>query len=243
MCGAKSTGLSFLEQGDRAFYSPSRDTVVTPPRGAFADEARWAETVLHEVGHASGADKPGRLNRQFGKRFGDRAYAFEELVAEATSAFVASELNLNRGDLSHAATYSRLRPGKRDTVRPVGRQTAAAAVAGLGATAGGERVRPGLQQAVPRGGQDGTSPVAMTDKARASECPSCDSAGGEIRTLHGHGFAPQLPQDFPKISDKDKPAEARLSAGLSNVLVAGTRNPRQFHFRHLHKLEMPGLVI
>lgn len=103
--GAKATGISFVEQGDRAFYSPGKDTVVTPPRVAFANEARFAETLLHEVGHASGASLPGRLNRQFGKRFGDRAYAFEELVAEASSAFVAAELNLNRGDLSHAASY------------------------------------------------------------------------------------------------------------------------------------------
>ena len=37
----------------------------------------------------------------------------------------------------------------------------------------------------------------------------------------------------------------RLGARVSECvnLVAGTRNPRQFHFRHLHKLEMPGLVI
>lgn len=103
--GAKAFGITFIEQGDKAFFSPSRDAVVTPPRGAFADESFWCQVLLHEVGHASGADKPGRLNRQFGKRFGDRAYAFEELVAEATSAFVASELSLNRGDLSHAATY------------------------------------------------------------------------------------------------------------------------------------------
>lgn len=88
--GAKATGLSFLEQGDKAFYSPSQDTVVTPPRAVFSDEARWSETILHEVGHASGAALPGRLNRQFGKRFGGRAYAFEELVAEATSAFGSS---------------------------------------------------------------------------------------------------------------------------------------------------------
>ncbi|HLN24646.1 MAG TPA: zincin-like metallopeptidase domain-containing protein [Patescibacteria group bacterium] len=103
--GAKAQGITFLEQGDKAFYSPSRDAVVTPPRVAFADAARFTETLLHEVGHASGASLPGRLNRQFGKRFADRAYSFEELVAEATSAFVASELNLNRGDLSHAASY------------------------------------------------------------------------------------------------------------------------------------------
>jgi antirestriction protein ArdC len=37
-------------------------------------------------GHWCGAET--RLARQFGKRFGDSAYAFEELVAELTAAFL-----------------------------------------------------------------------------------------------------------------------------------------------------------
>ena len=35
--------------------------------------------TYHEISHGTG--HVSRLNRQFGKRFGDDAYAFEELVA------------------------------------------------------------------------------------------------------------------------------------------------------------------
>jgi len=35
--------------------------------------------TYHEAGHWTG--HPDRLARSFGKRFGDQAYAFEELVA------------------------------------------------------------------------------------------------------------------------------------------------------------------
>ena len=69
--------------GDRAFYRPSTDHIQMPLLSSFtgtdtmpADEA-FAATKLHEILHWSGA--PHRLNREFGKRFGDEAYAFEEL--------------------------------------------------------------------------------------------------------------------------------------------------------------------
>jgi antirestriction protein ArdC len=40
------------------------------------------------------------LDRTWGKRFGDDAYAFEELVAEMGSAFLCSKLSL-KGELQH----------------------------------------------------------------------------------------------------------------------------------------------
>ena len=49
--------------------------------------------------HASGAEH--RLNRQFGERFGDKAYSFEELIAELGAAFLCAELavtNIPRPD-------------------------------------------------------------------------------------------------------------------------------------------------
>lgn len=50
-----------------------------PPRGAFHSDDLYASTRAHESIHWSGGT--GRLERKFGKRFGDNAYAFEELVA------------------------------------------------------------------------------------------------------------------------------------------------------------------
>ncbi len=54
-----------------------------------AQEAYYS-TMLHELGHWTGAE--ARLNRTRGKRFGDRAYAYEELVAELTAAFLCNDL-------------------------------------------------------------------------------------------------------------------------------------------------------
>ncbi|WP_073980849.1 zincin-like metallopeptidase domain-containing protein [Erythrobacter donghaensis] len=61
--------------------------------------------TYHELGHWTGHSS--RLAREFGKRFGDKAYAFEELVAEQVSARICYELGLP-ADLheSHASYLS-----------------------------------------------------------------------------------------------------------------------------------------
>jgi antirestriction protein ArdC len=78
--------------GNQAFYSPAGDFVQLPHLHAFESADLYAATRGHELGHATGA--PHRLARTFGKRFGDKAYAFEELVAELTSARICYELRL-----------------------------------------------------------------------------------------------------------------------------------------------------
>ena len=59
--------------------------------------------ACHELGHWTGA-KP-RLNRQFGKRFGDEEYAFEELIAELASSFLAGHLGFVDTTLEGHAAY------------------------------------------------------------------------------------------------------------------------------------------
>jgi len=55
--------------------------------------------------HWTGA--PHRLNREFGVRFGDRAYAFEELIAELGAAFLCSGFGIvNDPRPDHAAYIS-----------------------------------------------------------------------------------------------------------------------------------------
>ncbi len=65
--------------GDRAYYDLRQDVITMPPVEQFDTRAAWAATLAHEAGHWTG--HPARLARSFGKRFGDHAYAFEELAA------------------------------------------------------------------------------------------------------------------------------------------------------------------
>jgi antirestriction protein ArdC len=89
--------------GDRAYYSRADDKIRLPPPEAFdnIDEAR--STLLHEAAHWSGAER--RLNREFGQRYGDEAYAFEELVAELTAALLGLHLRTPPQTLASHASY------------------------------------------------------------------------------------------------------------------------------------------
>lgn len=78
--------------GNAAFFSPVGDYIQMPPRGAFHSDDLYASTRAHESVHWSGGT--GRLERKFGKRFGDNAYAFEELVASIGQCLVCADLGL-----------------------------------------------------------------------------------------------------------------------------------------------------
>jgi antirestriction protein ArdC len=87
-----ATGADFRIGGARAFYCPSGDYVSVPPQPAFRQQIDYYRTALHELGHWTG--HPSRLARTFGGRFGDSAYAREELAAELTSAFLCAALGI-----------------------------------------------------------------------------------------------------------------------------------------------------
>ncbi|MDB5827162.1 MAG: ardC, partial [Variovorax sp.] len=60
-------------------------------------------TALHEAVHWTGHGS--RLNREFGRRFGDDAYAFEELVGELGSAFLMGHCGLISATVEGHAAY------------------------------------------------------------------------------------------------------------------------------------------
>lgn len=66
--------------GAQAYYSVPDDRIQLPERGDFASAAAYFATAHHELVHWSG--HPKRLNRDLGHRFGEAAYAMEELIAE-----------------------------------------------------------------------------------------------------------------------------------------------------------------
>ncbi len=107
-----ATGAEFREGGQRAFYrhrdsKGEGDFIQLPERNLFTGTATstpteaYESTRLHELTHWCGAEH--RLNRKFGERFADKAYAFEELVAELSAAFLCAGLEItNFPRLDHA---------------------------------------------------------------------------------------------------------------------------------------------
>lgn len=93
-----NTGARIEHGGNRAFYSRSTDHIQMPARESFVGTPTqpavesYYNTVLHEAAHWTSA--PHRCDRQLGKRFGDNAYAVEELIAEISAAFLCADLGL-----------------------------------------------------------------------------------------------------------------------------------------------------
>jgi antirestriction protein ArdC len=83
---------------DRAIME---STIRSASPRTTATEGYYA-VLCHELGHFSGATK--RLNRDLTGRFGDAAYALEEMIAEWTSGFLCADLGITaqpREDHAH----------------------------------------------------------------------------------------------------------------------------------------------
>lgn len=86
--------LADIRHGEgRAYYRPTGDFIMLPAYETFKTADGYYGTALHELTHWTGIER--RCNRQFGKRFGDKAYAAEELVAELGAAFMCAEFGFD----------------------------------------------------------------------------------------------------------------------------------------------------
>ena len=96
-------GATIRHGYEQAMYLPGLDEIRLPwPRRFTSGEARCA-TTLHELVHWTG--HPRRLDRLSNARFGDAAYAFEELVAELGSAFLMGHCGLIEATVEGHAAY------------------------------------------------------------------------------------------------------------------------------------------
>lgn len=100
-----ATKADIRHGGNRAFYAIEPDFIQMPPFESFHSPESYYATLAHEGTHWT--RHPSRLARDMGrKKWGDKGYAMEELVAEIGSAFLCAELGLTpdiRDD--HAADY------------------------------------------------------------------------------------------------------------------------------------------
>jgi antirestriction protein ArdC len=106
---AAATGALIEEGGDKACYIPAADTIRMPDRRRFtgtettSPAEAFYSTLSHELVHWSGATS--RLDRQLSGRFGDAAYAMEELIAELGAAFLCADLGITPEPRQDHACY------------------------------------------------------------------------------------------------------------------------------------------
>lgn len=91
----KPLSVAMVTQGDQPCYVPSED-IVRMPRVEQFETGAFARVLLHELGHWTG--HATRCARDLSGRFGQEAYAIEELVAELFSAHMMARLGLADGE-------------------------------------------------------------------------------------------------------------------------------------------------
>jgi antirestriction protein ArdC len=99
----QSIGADVRHGGNRAYYTTADDHIQMPPFNAFTESLAYYSTLAHE--HTHWTARSERCDRQLGKRFGDSAYAAEELIAELGAAFVCAHLGLSTEPREDHAQY------------------------------------------------------------------------------------------------------------------------------------------
>ena len=101
---AEQHGVKYFIGADRAANWDALNAITLPPKDTFKDADHFASTVFHELIHWTGSSI--RLNRTKGYIKGNkeqqRAYAFEELVAELGAAFMCAHYGIANEQLQHA---------------------------------------------------------------------------------------------------------------------------------------------
>ena len=92
-----------VQHSDRAFFSPGGDFIMCPLKAQFRDGESFYSTMLHEMSHSTGTAE--RLNRTFGRFFGDDAYGRVELVAELSAALSGMMMGISTGIRDENAAY------------------------------------------------------------------------------------------------------------------------------------------
>jgi antirestriction protein ArdC len=95
----RATGADVREGHGEAYYSPGQDFLSMPAFAAFKGADHFYNVAFHELTHWTG--HKSRLDRDLKNRFGSRAYAAEELVAELGAAFLCAEFGID-GDVRNA---------------------------------------------------------------------------------------------------------------------------------------------
>ena len=100
------SGVKLIHQeGNRAFYRPSSDSVTIPLLAQFKDIAEYYSTAFHELTHSTGHES--RLNRLAKCAFfGSEEYSKEELVAEIGAAALVNFAGLETASsFKNSAAY------------------------------------------------------------------------------------------------------------------------------------------
>ncbi|MBF0325866.1 MAG: DUF1738 domain-containing protein [Alphaproteobacteria bacterium] len=201
----------FHDQVDRAFYRPSTDQIHLPPLASFHNTPSYYDTVLHELGHATGHHS--RLARDFGP-FGSERYAREELRAEIASYMLARDLGISFDPSNHASYVESWLKALREDKNEIFR-----------AARDAETIKTWVMEPERRPELERATQEQIAGRQRASEVPAQDAAKTEniemVDRLENY-YRPGRVVPGPNGQDVVKSFE-RLKFGYWNVVLQAVR--------------------
>jgi len=101
----RSSVKLIIQRSDRAFYSPTTDSVTVPELAQYTCISEYYSTLFHELTHSTGhVSRLNRLSKE--ASFGSEAYSKEELIAELGAAFLVNHVGLETdGSFRNSAGY------------------------------------------------------------------------------------------------------------------------------------------
>ena len=97
----KNSGANISTKGiNKAAYFPELDKIIMPTHSQFINKEHYFRVLLHELSHWTGHSS--RLNRNMSVEQDSKQYAFEELIAELSSAILCGKFGI---DNSKANAY------------------------------------------------------------------------------------------------------------------------------------------
>lgn len=91
-----------VSPSNAAFYNPATDSIQLPDLRQFRETEQFYNVVFHELAHWTG--HPSRLNRsEKYTSYKEKGYAFEELVAELTAAYLCATIGFQKTITNNAA--------------------------------------------------------------------------------------------------------------------------------------------
>jgi antirestriction protein ArdC len=103
----EQTGLIVVHGGSQACYIPTLDEVRLPAKASFHSVYDYYSTAMHECAHSSLDESRTNRREALSKKWGDEAYAMEELRAEICSAILAAETGvpMSQAHIDNHAAY------------------------------------------------------------------------------------------------------------------------------------------
>ena len=98
-----ATGADISHGGNRACFIPDMNRILLPEFESFHTPNDYYTTAFHELAHWTGHES--RLDRNMRNRYGEHAYALEELVAELSAAIMDATVGIESTTRDDHAKY------------------------------------------------------------------------------------------------------------------------------------------